>query len=95
VSTRLKALPVFGATHFTDILDVYGDGEMTDYLIYFTNNLNPNGGSLLNWPKYTTTVPNLMTFQDGLFEAPLTISQDTFRATGFNVLTNLSLAFPI
>ncbi|KAI0029235.1 Alpha/Beta hydrolase protein [Vararia minispora EC-137] len=95
LSKRLKALPVLGSTHFTDILNVYGGGEMADYLIRFAVNLDPNGGNLLTWPKYTTASPNLMTFQDGLFEAPLTITQDTFRTQGFNVLTNLSLAYPI
>jgi len=68
---------------------------MADYLIRFAAKLDPNGGNLQQWPKYTATSRNLLTFQDGLLQAPLTITQDTFRTQAFNVMTNLSLAHPI
>ena len=79
--------------HATDILNVYADGEMTEYLVRFAATLDPNGGSLLQWPKYTSSSPTLLTFLDGL--TPLELSQDTFREDGFNVLTNLSLKYPL
>ncbi|KAI0036265.1 carotenoid ester lipase precursor [Vararia minispora EC-137] len=93
VHKRLKALPVLGAGHGTDILDIYGGTDMTDYLIHFAVNLDPNGVGLLQWPQYSTAAPTLLTFLDGL--ATESTEQDTFRAEGFNILTNLSLQFPL
>ncbi|KAI0044198.1 carotenoid ester lipase precursor [Auriscalpium vulgare] len=93
LSKRLKALPALGSVHGSDILNVYGPGDMTDYLVRFATNLDPNGGSNLNWPKYTTASPNLLTFLDGL--VPQTITPDTYRADGFTYLTQLSLQHPI
>ncbi|KAJ7258777.1 carotenoid ester lipase precursor [Mycena haematopus] len=93
LSKRLKAVPFLGSFHFTDILNVYFDGELTDYLINFATNLNPNGNTVPNWPAYTTAAPNMMTFLDGLF--PTTITQDTYRAAAMQFLTNMTLQFPI
>ncbi|VDC05627.1 unnamed protein product [Peniophora sp. CBMAI 1063] len=93
LSKRLKSLPVLGSAHATDILNVYADGEMTEYLVRFVATLDPNGGSLLEWPKYTTSSPTLLTFLDGL--TPLKLTQDTFRENGFDVLTDLSLKYPL
>ncbi|KAF9464209.1 carotenoid ester lipase precursor [Collybia nuda] len=89
LSKRLKALPV----HASDILNVYGGGEMTDYLIRFATTLDPNGKSGLQWPKYTTSSPKLLTFLDGLI--PQIITQDTYRKEGMAFLTNITLAHPI
>jgi len=93
LSKRLKALPFLGALHVSDILNIYFDGELTDYLINFATTLNPNGNTVPNWPAYTTKTPNMMTFLDGLF--PTTITQDTYRAEAIQFLTNLTLEFPI
>ncbi|KAJ7480555.1 carotenoid ester lipase precursor [Mycena latifolia] len=93
LSKREKAIPILGSFHFTDILNVYFDGELTDYLINFATNLNPNGKTVPNWPAYTTASPNMMTFLDGLF--PTTISQDTYRKDAMAFLTNITLQFPI
>jgi len=93
LSKREKGIPLLGSFHATDILNVYFDGELTDYLINFATNLNPNGKTVPNWPAYTTATPNLMTFLDGLI--PTTISQDTFRAAGMQFLTNITLEFPV
>ncbi|KAF8895235.1 carotenoid ester lipase precursor [Infundibulicybe gibba] len=41
LSKRLKALPILGSLHASDILNVYGGGEMADYLIRFAATLNP------------------------------------------------------
>lgn len=79
--------------HGTDILNVYFDGDMTDYLVNFVNNLDPNGPGLLSWPTYSTSSPQLLTFLDG--PVPLNITEDTFRADGMSLLTELMLANPI
>ncbi|OBZ71164.1 Lipase 4 [Grifola frondosa] len=93
LSKRLKALPVLGSAHATDILNVYGPSDMTDYLINFVNNLDPNGKTGISWPQYNVASPQLLTFLDGI--TPLTITSDTYRTDGMNVLTNLSLQFPL
>ncbi|KAF7298756.1 Carboxylic ester hydrolase [Mycena indigotica] len=93
LSKRLKAVPFLGSFHASDILNVYFDGELTDYLINFATSLNPNGQTVPNWPAYTTATPNLMTFLDGLF--PTTITQDTYRADAMAFLTNMTLQFPL
>ncbi|CAK5270426.1 unnamed protein product [Mycena citricolor] len=93
LSKREKAVPLLGSFHASDILNIYADGELTDYLIYFTNNLDPNGPTVPSWPAYTKASPNMMTFLDGLI--PTTISQDTYRAAGMAFLTNITLQFPV
>ncbi|KAJ6555000.1 carotenoid ester lipase precursor [Mycena vulgaris] len=93
LSKREKGIPLLGSFHATDILNVYFDGELTDYLINFATTLNPNGKTVPNWPAYTTANPNMMTFLDGLI--PTTMTQDTYRAAGMAFLTNITLQFPI
>ncbi|KAI0655443.1 carotenoid ester lipase precursor [Cubamyces menziesii] len=93
LSKRLKALPGLGSAHATDILNVYGGGEMADYLINFVNHLDPNGNTVPSWPKYTTSSPNLLTFLDGLI--PITITDDDYRVDAMNLITELSLQFPL
>ncbi|KAF7299717.1 Carboxylic ester hydrolase [Mycena chlorophos] len=93
LSKRLKDVPYLGSFHTSDILNVYFDGELTDYLINFANTLNPNGNTVPEWPGYTTATPNMMTFLDGLF--PTEITQDTYRAEGIAYLTELTLQYPI
>lgn len=66
---------------------------MEDYLIRFVATLDPNGNTGINWPKYTTESPNLMTFLDGVI--PLEITQDTYRQEAIAYLTNVTLANPI
>ncbi len=68
---------------------------MEDYLINFVNKLDPNGeGRGINWPKYTTSSPNLVTFNDNLL-FPVTITQDTFRTEAISFLTEVTLANPL
>ncbi|KAI0754517.1 carotenoid ester lipase precursor [Daedaleopsis nitida] len=93
LNKRLKGLPVLGSAHGTDILNVYGGGDMADYLINFVNNLDPNGNTGISWPKYTTSSPKLLTFLDGL--TPLTITNDDYRVDAMKLVTKLSLQFPL
>ena len=66
---------------------------MTDYLVRFVANLDPNDNTTLTWPKFTTESPNMMTFLDG--PTPLTTTQDTYRQEPMAFLINLTLANPI
>ncbi|KAJ7710612.1 carotenoid ester lipase precursor [Mycena rosella] len=95
LNRRGKSIPFVGSYHTSDVNIVFkgGEGELTDYLINFVTNLDPNGVTVTNWPGYTTEAPNLMTLNDGL--VPLSVTQDTFRAEAIRVLTNISLEFPI
>ncbi|KAI0365312.1 carotenoid ester lipase precursor [Pilatotrama ljubarskyi] len=90
---RLKGLPALGAAHATDILNIYGGGELADYLINFANNLDPNGKTVPSWPQYSTSSPKLLTFLDGL--DPMSITQDDFRVEAMNVMTKLALDHPL
>ena len=66
---------------------------MGDYLIRFAATLDPNGDGAFPWPRYTTSEPKLLTFNDG--PTPLNITMDTYRAPGMALLTKLSLEDPI
>jgi carboxylesterase type B len=77
------------------VFNVYKDGELTDYLINFVTNLDPNGPTVPAWPGYTTEAPNLMTFSDLIGQPKTQVTQDTFREEAMKVLTDVSLQFPI
>jgi acetylcholinesterase len=63
-----------------------------DYLIHFVTNLDPNGGSSPWWPQYTTACPDLMTFP---LSNGTSITQDAYRADGFEYITHITLALAI
>ena len=94
VSKRFKSLPILGSVHASDILNIYGPGDLTDYLIHFVTNLDPNGGSSPQWPQYTTSSRQLLTFLDDPV-TNITITRDTYRTDGMEFLTKLSLAHPL
>ncbi|KAG6829134.1 hypothetical protein H0H92_005608 [Tricholoma furcatifolium] len=82
--------------HGTDLLNVYGGGGMADYLIRFVVSLNPNTGSSIldvQWPQYSESNPQLLTFLDGLI--PIIITQDNYRVDAMNALINFTLANPL
>ncbi|KAI0345568.1 carotenoid ester lipase precursor [Trametopsis cervina] len=93
LSKRFKATPFLGSFHATDLLNVYTAGDMSDYVINFVNNLDPNGPTVTHWPKYTNAKPQLLTFLDGLI--PRIITQDDYRVDQMKFLTELSLQAPI
>jgi acetylcholinesterase len=93
VSKRLKSLPIVGSAHGTDMSNIYGPKELTDYLIHFATNLDPNGGSSAQWPQYTRASPQVMTLTDP--SGTMNITQDTYRADAIAYVTELSLAYPI
>ncbi|KAH9012205.1 Alpha/Beta hydrolase protein, partial [Lactarius hengduanensis] len=93
LSKRLKSLPILGSAHGSDIAIIYGGEDLTDYLIHFTTNLNPNGGSSPQWPRYTTSSPQLLTLLDG--PVPANITLDTYRVDAMEFITELSLVYPL
>ena len=95
VSKRFKVVPILGSAHATDLLNVYGGDDMTDYLVNFVNNLDPNGATVINWPQYSLDSRELLTFRSGLIGPRLTITTDDYRVDGLNVLIDLALRFPI
>ncbi|PFH47076.1 hypothetical protein AMATHDRAFT_153008 [Amanita thiersii Skay4041] len=92
LTKRLKYTPVLGSFHATDLLNVFGGGELGDYLIFFANNMNPNRGLRFSWPKYDTSSRSILTLLDGFI--PLSVTKDTFRQEGINILTNITLTHP-
>ncbi|KAG7088905.1 hypothetical protein E1B28_012850 [Marasmius oreades] len=94
LSKRGKALPFLGAAHGTDILNIYGGGELADYLIRFATNLDPNGPGSASWPEYTTASPSLLTLVDNLL-FPIQITQDTYRKGAMDAVTKITLENPV
>ncbi|KAF5332574.1 hypothetical protein D9611_005208 [Ephemerocybe angulata] len=92
LSKRLKYLPVLGSFHSSDqYLDL-----LNDYVIYFTNNLDPNTGSGTEWPQYTSDAPQMYTFHAiETDSSDNSLTTDDYRTEGISILTNLSLAYPI
>ncbi|PPQ98066.1 hypothetical protein CVT26_003292 [Gymnopilus dilepis] len=93
LSQRFKTTPTLGSFHVTDLLNVYGGEELTNYLVRFVTTLNPNGFGNVLWPQYTTQSPQMLTFLDGFI--PTTITMDTFRSAQLAFLNNLTLAHPL
>ncbi|OCH90088.1 carotenoid ester lipase precursor [Obba rivulosa] len=93
LSKRYKSLPIIGAGHETDILNVYGPGDLTDFLVNFVNHLNPNNKTGVKWPQWTSETPLLLTFWDG--DVPLNITEDNFRIKGMKLLTDLGQKYPL
>ena len=82
--------------HATDLVNSFGDGELRDYVIRFTNNLNPNGekGHGIPWPQWDPRKPKAVIFQDSpLF--PLVVGDDNYRTDPLNYVVNMSLLYPI
>ncbi|PIL29438.1 hypothetical protein GSI_08380 [Ganoderma sinense ZZ0214-1] len=82
-----------GATHTTELANVFGGGDMTDLLVRFVNTLDPNGGSEIYWPEYNPETRQLLAFVEGT--PNLTIIPDTFRKEAMDFVTQLSLAEPL
>ncbi|OCH90087.1 alpha/beta-hydrolase [Obba rivulosa] len=93
LSKRFKSLPIIGSGHETDIVIVYGPGDLTDYVINFVNHLDPNNKTGIHWPQYTIEEPRLLTLWDG--PEPRNITNDTYRAEGISLLTQLGQEHPV
>ncbi|KAF9237743.1 Alpha/Beta hydrolase protein [Melanogaster broomeanus] len=94
LSKRSKQTPYLGSYQGSDLLNIFGrDGDMADYLIRFVANLDPNGNTTIQWPKYTTASPNALVFLDG--SPSQDIEQDNFRQDGINFLMTYFRDHPI
>ncbi|KAI0628193.1 carotenoid ester lipase [Trametes polyzona] len=82
-----------GATHTTELANVFGGGDMTDFLVRFVNTLDPNGGHDIHWPEYTTKSPQLLVFANG--RKKLEVIPDTFRKEANDFLMQLSIEQPV
>ncbi|RPD58528.1 carotenoid ester lipase [Lentinus tigrinus ALCF2SS1-7] len=87
-----KFIEGLGYTHGTDLFNAFGPGDMTDYFIRFTRNLDPNGGSAVHWPPFNTSARSTLQFNDGT--TLLNVTTDTQRLDGTTALFDLSLKFP-
>ena len=67
---------------------------LPSYTIRFTANLDPNGKNATNWPKYTSSTPQMLSFNDGLIK-PLSLTQDTYRAEAMDKLIEVMQTNPI
>ena len=94
VSKRFKSLPVLGSAHGSDNQNIYGGGDLTDYLIQFAANMDPNGGLSPEWPQYSTSSLQLITFLDSQ-STNRTITLDTYRVEGMKFLQKLFRADPL
>ncbi|OCH92465.1 alpha/beta-hydrolase [Obba rivulosa] len=92
LSKLFKDLPGIGAGTSTDLLNLYGPGDLTDYLINFVALGNPNNGTGVVWPQWKATSPKILTIAND--SVPLTIIDDTFREEGINLLISLLLQNP-
>jgi len=92
LSKRLKSLPILGSFHASDLANFYGGGDMTDFLIQFVTHLDPNGILSPQWPQYTTSSPQLMTFLgDQVTNDNRTITLDTYRVKAIEFMSQLLL----
>ncbi|KAG6908771.1 hypothetical protein DXG01_003383 [Tephrocybe rancida] len=97
LSKRFKAMPVIGAAHSTDLLNIYSTlsiDEMSEYLIRFATDLDPNPVTGTQWPKYDTKTRKLLTFYDGLIKRRA-ITVDDYRKEPMKFLTDVTLRHPI
>lgn len=68
---------------------------MTDFLINFAVNLDPNNKTdpIQEWPKYTTSSPQLLTFLDGT--VPFGLINDTYREEAMEFGIQVLLDYPM
>ena len=80
-----------------DLVASFGDGgELRDYVIRFTNNLNPNSKKVFGvpWPQWDPRKPKAIIFQNDIL-FPIVLGDDNYRTDPLNYITNMSLFYPI
>ncbi|KAI0699615.1 carotenoid ester lipase precursor [Cerioporus squamosus] len=82
-----------GDFHGSDLINAFGPGDMTDYFIRFVHDLNPNGPTGVQWPRYDTSARSTLQFNDGT--VPLNVTVDDERLAGTEELNSLALRFPL
>jgi acetylcholinesterase len=94
---RWKWLTFSCQAHATDLVNSFGPGgELRDYILRFTNDLDPNGNQGLGipWPKWNPDKPKAVIFQDDLL-FPLVLGDDNYRSLALDYVANLSIRYPI
>ena len=78
------------------MLDDAAPSELMNNIIWFTNNLDPNGetGHGVVWPQWDPEDPKALIFQDGLL-FPRLIGDDNYRTDALEFMRNMSLLYPI
>jgi len=104
IHKRGKDLPFVGAAHSTDLvnsfdmLDDAAPSDLMNNIIWFTNNLDPNGetdlGPNVAWPQWDPQHPRAMVFQDS-FLFPRVVRDDNYRPAAMEFMRNISLINPI
>ncbi|KAI0296557.1 carotenoid ester lipase precursor [Multifurca ochricompacta] len=95
IHKRGKNVPFIGSAHATDLINSFGGGELMDYVIYFTRNLNPNGkAATIPWPQYNLKKPTALIFRDDAL-LPVITDKDDYRTAALNYIAVLSLRRPI
>jgi len=101
IHKRGKDIPYVGAAHSTDLVDSFdmlddaAPSELMNNIIWFTNNLDPNGHSgPVVWPQWDPQNPKALVFQDSLL-IPQLIIDDNYRTDAMEFMRNISLLYPI
>ena len=93
VFKRYKDLGGLGSFHGTDVIDIYDQKDLTDYLINFVNHLDPNGARVSEWPQFSLDSKKLLTLLDG--NTSSVIGADDYRVQGMELLNKVLLETPI
>lgn len=83
--------------HATDLINSWGpNGELKDYIIRFTNKLDPNGeeGLGITWPQWDPAKPKALVLTDKIL-SPLIIDDDNYRSRALDYVADLSIRHPI
>ncbi|TBU30175.1 alpha/beta-hydrolase [Dichomitus squalens] len=91
---KRNSIPGLGSTHGSELANMYGPGDMTDFLVNFVNRFDPNKNvtSLIHWEKYRTGDPVLLDFYGN---DSLRLTSDTYREEALNLVMKLSLEQPL
>lgn len=84
-------LPFLGSMDLSDLLNIWGPGDLTDRLISFVTRGNPNNGTGVFWPQWTVLAPHQLNIQN---DSSFTVEDDTFRSEGINLLMALNIQYP-
>ncbi|KAH8981886.1 carotenoid ester lipase precursor [Lactarius akahatsu] len=100
IHKRGKDIPFAGAFHGSDLVNSFAKLEPTklsdllNYIIWFTNKLDPNGdtrsGPKLTWPQWDPLKPKALIFQDDIL-FPRVIGDDNYRTDAMQFMKNISL----
>jgi len=93
LNKRSKTLPYLGSYHGSDMQSIWGGEDMSEYLIRFAANLDPNGGTNIKWPEYKPDAPSMLTLLDG--SILLQITQDDYRVEAMRGVNELMLKYPL